>query len=194
MESDMNEKIAYSPVTPERWTDFETLFGEHGACEGCWCMFWRRPSRKEYQANRGDSNKTAMKSIIESGVVPGILAYVDGIPAAWCAVAPRNDYPRLVRSRVLKPVDDQEVWSISCLFINKAYRKRGLSAGLLQAACDFVASRGAKIVEGYPVEPDPDKKYADAFVWNGLASSYLKAGFMEVARRSPTRPIMRKRL
>lgn len=190
----MNEKIDYFPVTPDRWSDFEMLFGERGACEGCWCMFWRRHSHKEYQENRGDSNKIAMKSIIESGAIPGILAYVDSIPVGWCAVAAREDYPGLARSRVLKPVDDQAVWSITCLFINKEYRKRGLSAGLLQAACDFASTRGATIVEGYPVEPGPDKKYADAFVWNGLASSYLKAGFTEVARRSPSRPVMRKKL
>lgn len=194
MEFNMSDKVTFSPVTPERWPDFETLFGERGACEGCWCMFWRRPSHKEYKDNRGDSNKAAMKSIIEAGDIPGILAYVNDVPAGWCAVAPRSAYPALARSRVLKPVDEQDVWSITCLFIDKTFRKRGLSTGLLRAACDFAASRGASLVEGYPVEPDPDKKYADAFVWTGLASSFLMAGFYEVARRSLTRPIMRKKL
>ncbi len=79
------------PLTPERWVDFETVFGEHGA-GGCWCM-WYRVQKKEFDAQAGDGNRQAMKALIENGVVPGLIGYVDGQPAGWISVAPREDYP-----------------------------------------------------------------------------------------------------
>jgi len=121
----------------------------------------------------------------------GLYAHYDGQPVGWCAVAPREAYSFLERSRVLKPVDEKPVWSVSCLFVLRPYRRRGLSARLLRAAVEFAGRRGAKIVEGYPVEPSMEKM-PDAFAWTGLPASFRRAGFKEVARRSKTRPIMRR--
>ncbi|HUP01215.1 MAG TPA: GNAT family N-acetyltransferase, partial [Gemmatimonadota bacterium] len=111
-------------------------------------------------------------------------------PIGWCAVAPREDYPRLERSRILKPVDEASVWSITCFFIARTHRGQGLSVALLEGAVEHAARQGARIVEGYPIEPNA--RQADPFVWTGIASAYRAAGFVEVARRSPTRPIMRR--
>ena len=180
------------PLTQKRWSDFETLFGERGACGGCWCMLWRL-TRKEFERQKGEANRQAMKIIVESGNIPGILAYSQKQPVAWCSVAPRESFPALERSRILKKVDDESVWSISCFFIHKNYRKKGLSVQILNAAVDYVAKQGGKIVEGYPVEPKKDKT-ADVFAWTGLASFFKKSGFVECARRSDTRPIMRYRI
>ncbi len=185
--------LSFKAVTKDTWTDLELLFGAKGACGGCWCMYWRL-RRKDFDAQRGEKNKIAMKAIIDSGEIPGILAYNEGQPIAWCSLAPRETFSVLSRSRILKPVDEQAVWSVVCLFIEKPYRKMGVASLLLEAGCDFAASRGAKIVEGYPVEPDPIKGIPDAFAWTGIAASFLKAGFVEMARRSPTRPVMRKQL
>jgi GNAT superfamily N-acetyltransferase len=182
--------IEFQPLTPERWADFEVLFGPRGACAGCWCMWWRH-SRKEYRAGQGEGNKRAMKALVDSGEVPGIVACAGGKPVGWCAIAPRETYAALARSRVLKPVDDKPVWSVTCFFIAKGYRKKGLSSKLLEAAAKFAASRGARIVEGYPREPRKDNE-PEPFLYTGLASAFRKAGFKEVARRSDTRPIMRK--
>jgi GNAT superfamily N-acetyltransferase len=182
--------LTIRPATPSRWADVEALFGERGACAGCWCMFWRRP-RSEWNAGRGAGNRRAFKSLISSGANPGLIAYSGGEPVGWCAVAPRADYPALSRSRVLKPVDEKPVWSVSCLFVRRDFRRQGISARLIAEAAKFAARQGARIVEGYPVEPRTAKS-ADAFVWTGLASSFLAAGFREVARRSATRPIMRR--
>jgi GNAT superfamily N-acetyltransferase len=131
-----------------------------------------------------------MLRLVNDGPPPGILGYLDGEPVGWCAVAPRPEYSALARSRILKPVDDKPVWSVSCLFVRKDLRKRGLSVRLLQAAVEHVKKRGGTVVEGYPVEPKADTIPA-AFVWTGLAAAFLAAGFREVARRSDTRPIMR---
>ena len=177
------------PLTPDRWTDFETLFGERGACGGCWCTFWRRP-RSEFNDNKGDGNRRLMLGLVDDGPPPGILGYLGDETFGWCAVAPRVDYTALTRSRILRPVDDTPVWFISCLFVRKDQRKKGLSVQLLRAAVEHVRWQGGKVVEGYPVEPKTDEVPA-AFAWTGLATAFLAAGFREVARRSETRPIMR---
>ena len=187
MPSDL--KLTFRPVTPERWDDLEVLFGERGACGGCWCMFWRLP-RKQFDAGKGAGNKRALKRLVGTGREPGLIAYLKREPVGWCALAPRQDYVALERSRILKPVDDQPVWSVSCLFIKKGYRRRGVSTLLLRAALEFAAKHGARIVEGYPVEPSMEKM-PDPFLWHGIPSAFLRAGFREVERRSRTRPIMR---
>src|SRR5262249_43607239 len=175
-------------LTADRWTDLEKLFGERGACGGCWCMTWRL-ARSQFEAQKGRINRRSFRKIVEKST-PGILAYHDNQPVGWCAVAPREEYPVLERSRVLKPVDPQPVWSVSCLFVAKPFRRTGMSVALLKAARDFAREHGANIVEGYPVEPFEANMPA-AFAWTGLVSAFRKAGFKEVARRSRTRPIMR---
>jgi len=152
-------------------------------------MLWRL-TRKEFEAQKGEGNRRAMQRIVKSGEIPGLLAYCGKQPVAWCAVAPRENYPALERSRILKKIDDEPVWSISCFFIHKDYRKQGLSVRILEAVTAYVRKQGGKIVEGYPVEPKKGKT-ADAFAWTGPASFFGKAGFVECARRSETRPIMR---
>ena len=152
-------------------------------------MVWRC-SRKDYEAGKGAVNRSRLKRLVEDGGVPGVLGYVNDRPVAWCAVAPRSTYGFLSRSRVLAPIDDEPVWSISCLFVEREYRQKGLSSKMIEAAVGIAADRGATVVEGYPVEPRADRA-PDAFVWTGLPGSFRKAGFTEVARRSETRPIMR---
>ena len=152
-------------------------------------MWWRLP-HSEFMRNRGERNKEAFKSIVDSGKIPGILAYLKSQPVGWCAVAPRETFPKLERSRILKRVDDKPVWSVVCFFIAKSFRRRGISIKLLKAAVDYATKQDAKIIEGYPVEPKKVRT-ADAFAYTGLASAFRKAGFVEVVRRSETRPIMR---
>jgi GNAT superfamily N-acetyltransferase len=182
-------ELGSHPLTPRRWPDLEALFGERGACGGGWCMFWRQ-TRAEYEKSKGAGNRRAFKRIVELGKVPGILAYAGGAPVGWCAVAPRTDYSTLERSRVLAPVDEQPVWSVPCFFVARPFRRQGLTVELLRAAVEFAPKKGAKIIEGYPVEARKGK-LPDVFAYTGLPSAFRKAGFVEALRRSPTRPIMR---
>jgi len=182
--------VEFHPVTPGRWDDLAQLFGPRGACAGCWCM-WPRLTRRAYEAGRGQGHRRRLRAIVAAGQRPGILAYAGGEPVGWCAVAPRAEYVRLATSRVMAPVDDVEVWSVPCLFIAREWRGRGLQARLLEAAARFAAARGARVVEGYPVDLQ-GKRTGDAFLWHGAASSFVRAGFHEVARRSGTRPVMRR--
>lgn len=182
-------KWEFHPLTSDRWADFEQLFGPRGACAGCWCMFWKLP-RKDFTAGQGDSNRLAQKAFVTSHGTPGLLAYVNGVPAGWIAVEPRSEYPGLARSRVLAPLDETVVWSVTCFFVDRKYRRQGLTIGLLKAAVEYVKSKRGKVVDGYPVEPKREKA-APAFIYTGVSSAFLQAGFTEVGRRSATRPIMR---
>ena len=178
------------PLTADHWGDFEQLFGSRGACAGCWCMYWKLP-RKDFTAGQGEKNRLAQKRIVASGRTPGLLACVDGIPAGWVAVEPRENYPVLNNSRILKPLDEFPVWSVTCFFVARKNRNQGLTVSLLKAAIEFVAKQGGKMVEGYPVEPRQAGTMPPAFVYTGLASAFTQAGFTEAGRRSGTRPIMR---
>jgi len=186
-------KLSFKPLTKDQWDDFVALFGERGACGGCWCMLWRLP-RKQFEAQKGNGNRLAMKTLINSGEIPGILAYHHAKAIGWCAIAPRSSYPALSRSRILKPVDERACWSVACLFIEKDCRKKGVSIDLLRAAVDYARSQGAELVEGYPVEPKTGKDIPPPFAWTGIPKAFIQIGFKEVARRSPTRPIMRMEL
>jgi GNAT superfamily N-acetyltransferase len=181
--------LTFRPVTIDDWGDFQLLFTEPGVQDGCWCMYWRI-KRADFHKGYGESNKQAMKQIIESGRVPGILAYLGGRPIGWCSVAPREEFPVLDRSPTLKRVDDEQVWSIVCFFVSAPYRRRGLSRALIEAAIEYARENGARIIEAYPLIPEgtKDPKYQR---YMGLVSTFEAAGFEEVVRRSGTRPIMR---
>lgn len=181
--------FAVHPVTPDRWKDLASLFGPKGACAGCWCM-WPRLSGPDFGRRTGAQNRAALQRIVRSGEPPGLIGYVDGKPAAWCAVAPRERYVRLARSRVMAPVDDRPVWSVICFFTARDHRRSGLTTRMLREAVRYAAAHGARIVEGYPI--DPPGRAPDTFVWHGLAAAFRRAGFKEIARRAPTRPVMRR--
>ncbi len=186
-----DKRIHYFPATADRWKDIENLFGERGACGGCWCMTWRQ-SASDFQQNKGDKNRAMFRAIVKKGAEPGVLAYADSEPVGWCAVAPREQFPRLDNSRVWARIDNEPVWSITCLFVKKGYRNKGLSAKLIEAATKLAKKQGARIVEAYPQDLK-GKRLPDAFVWTGLAGAFVQAGFDEVARRSEQKPMMRKR-
>ena len=186
----MSLKLSFQLLSINQWCDFVSLFGERGACGGCWCMLWRLP-RKQFESQKGDGNKLAMNAIVDSGEVPGILAYHSTKAIGWCAIAPRSSFPALSRSRILQPIDNRPCWSVACLFVDRSYRKKGVSSELLRAATEYAKSQGAELVEGYPVEPKSEKDIPPPFAWTGIPKVFISAGFKEVARRSPTRPIMR---
>ncbi len=184
--------LEFHALTPERWRDFETLFGPKGACGGCWCMWWRLTA-SEFNRRKGEENRKAMREFVEAGHVPGILAYHGRRPVGWCSIAPREHFPRLDRSPTLKRVDDKPVWSVVCFFVDRGYRQRGVTERLLRAAVEYARRAGVQVVEGYPLEPGR-KRYPDFGAWTGFASTFRKAGFQEVLRRKEKRPIMRYRL
>lgn len=181
--------ITCTTLTIDNWNQFENLFGEKGACGGCWCMYWRL-KRSEFEKNKGVRNYSLMKNYVKDGFIPGLIAFDGNDPVGWCSIGKRTDFSTLSRSRILKKIDDQPVWSIVCFFVKKEFRYKGVSTILIEACKDFVIKQGGSIIEAYPIEPKKDKM-PDVFAWTGFASSFRKAGFIEVKRRSETRPIMR---
>ena len=189
MKSEGLMELEFHPLSPKRWQEFETLFGPNGACGGCWCLFWKK-NRKQFQIDAYDKVRLDQKHRVEKGSVPGIVAYDKGEPVGWCALEPRENSPALERSRILKPVDNERDWSVTCSFVSRKFRRQGITVALLKEAVNFVPSKGGRVVEGYPVEVVGGKS-AEASRYTGTAAAYLRAGFVEVARRSPRRPIFR---
>lgn len=182
------------PLTPETWADLETLFDLPGGSivRGCWCMYYRRTGRVAVNAEAGRDNKQELCDLVEDGVVPGLVGYLDGQPVGWISLGPREDYLKLRRSPIMKPVDDAEVWSVVCTYVAKQHRGLGLQHRLLAAALDHARDHGVRLVEAYPV--DKPQRSHDDFMFFGSRGLYEKAGFTEVVRRSPTRVVMRRRL
>jgi GNAT superfamily N-acetyltransferase len=176
------------PLTKDRWRDLVELF-DRPIVRTCFCMFYRKTGGG---TGVGAQNRKAMKALVDKGVVPGIIGYEDGVPVAWVSLGPREDYARLRRSPIMKPVDDRPVWSIVCFFVDQGARGRGLSGRMLRAAVDYARSRGARLVEAYPVDK-AQRSHPDEMFF-GPKSVYDRAGFREVARRKPSRPVVRRAL
>jgi GNAT superfamily N-acetyltransferase len=191
MSSTAKPRVAFSTATGDRWEDLERLFGPRGASAGCWCMWWRRTS-KEFESGKGDGNRRDLRALVESEPPPGLLAYVDGIPAAWCAVGPMASFPRLVRARFSGGDSADGTWAAPCLFVARPRRRQGLSVELLVAAADFACSHGARELVGYPIEPRSETM-PDAFAWTGVRRSFERAAFIETARHTAARPVMARR-
>lgn len=189
MDKSLLKSLEFHPLIPERWNELERLFGKRGASGGCWCMWWRQ-TWAEFNRQRGEPNRIAFKTIVESGTVPGLLAYSDGEPVGWCAVEPRDSYPALDRFRALARVDCEPVWSIPCFYVARNFRGRGLMPELLAAAINWAGRHGARIIEAYPIEPKDNLK--NSTFYTGVVPVFQRAGFVEVCRRSKRRPIMRK--
>ena len=187
----MPERLEIHPLTPERWKDFTALFGPRGACAGCWCMFPRLP-RPEWKRGQGAGNRRAMQRLVRGGTVPGLIAYRSGEPVGWVAASPREDMANLRRSRLFPATGEAGVWSIACFFVARVHRGRGLTVALIRAATRWAREHGARVVEGYPVEPTAETMPA-VFAWAGVGSAFRRAGFRTVARPSRGRSLVRHR-
>lgn len=181
--------LTFKPLTEKTWEDLERLFGERGACGGCWCMTYRL-NHADYEEMKGPKNREAFHQLAGSGLPTGILAYEQDSAIGWCSVAPRTQYVRLETSRVLARVDDKAVWSIVCFFVDKEYRNKGVSKALINAAVAFAREHGATIIEAYPIIPNK-VKVPPVFAFSGLKSAFDACGFEVVVKRSERRPIMR---
>ncbi len=176
------------------WCDFEKLFGQKGACAGCWCQHWRMSNRfKEWENKKGRKNKAASKKLILSGGMTGLLAYDGDIPVGWCSYGPREVYTRINMMKPYRRDDIEGVWCINCFFINKNYRRLGLAREMLAAAAKFIKKRKVKIIEAYPTPLTKDgRQLPAAFSYTGPLKMFEDIGFKIVQRTSHSRPLVRK--
>ncbi len=187
-------KLTVLPLTPDRWPDLEAIFNARGCsiARGCWCMAYRLSGSQESLRSgmtRSQANRAALKGLVDAGNPPGLIAYHGKVPVGWVSIGPREEYARLKRSPVMKAVDDQPVWSVICFVVPPEYRGRGVARALLKAAVAYAKKQGATLVEAYPV--DKSDRSNDDDMWFGAKTMYDNAGFREVARRRPHRPIVR---
>jgi GNAT superfamily N-acetyltransferase len=189
-------KLKIEPLTPDRWGDLVSLFERPGlsVARGCYCMFYRRSGRHERPpgVTYSEWNKRGLKALVDRGVVPGLLGYRDDRAIGWVSLGPREDYAKLERSSVMKPVDDKPVWSIVCFVVDREVRGHGVAEAMLKGAMAWARKRGVRLLEAYPC--DKKGRARDDSMWFGAKSMFDRAGFTEIARRKPTRPVMRKRV
>ncbi len=181
--------VTVRPLTPDLWPAFEDLFGPNGACGGCWCMYWRLGSR--YQRRPGAENREDFLARVRQGPPPGLLAFEGDRAVGWCQVTPRSELAFLERAPRLQPLPAGPVWSVSCFYIRRGYRRRGVSEALVRAAVVHAREAGAPALEAYPSDM---REAADRSLptYTGIASVFERAGFRRVAGRTPARPIMRR--
>ena len=190
MGTDFLDLLTFEPLTRRNWGKFEALFGSKGACGNCWCMYYRLSKTDFREGKSEDGNKNAMKELVRENKPAGILGIYDGQAIAWCAFAPREDFIKLEKSRVHKRIDDEMVWSIPCFFIDKNFRRNGVSVALLKGVINYAKGLGIRIIEAYPTLPTQEK-LPDSFAWIGLYISFERAGFEIVDRTSRNRPMVR---
>lgn len=187
--------LAIVPLVPERWPDFETLFGRQGACYGCWCTHFRLPPAVRRDNDRA-RNKDVIRARIKAGPPPGLLAFDDAVPVGWMQIGPRADVPEWNNagrgSAPLDPVDaaDPGVWAISCFFVRTGGRGKGLTHHLVVAGLDYARSQGARIVEACPMDQSRNSRSVGLFV--GSTRVFEKAGFARMVERKAGRPLMRR--
>jgi GNAT superfamily N-acetyltransferase len=172
-------KFQIKEMTPRLWQDLEQLFGENGACGGCWCMWWRIVPGENWLNLKGEEAKKRLRTMIENGAVRGLIAYNQSEPIGWCTFGKRTDFPRLNRARTLQCHDADKVACVPCFYVKNRYRKQGVSTELLKSAVRILAEEGEKIVEGYPVKPTKpgNKDIPAAFVFTGTIPLFEKQGF-----------------
>lgn len=189
--TDTTDRYTWHPLTAARWGDLETLFGPRGACNGCWCMYYQY-THEEFHAgcrDNGARNREALHAITVRGDVLGILAYEGDEPVGWCSVAPRDKLPTLDRSRRFKRLDDTPIWSIVCFYVGRGHRGRGVMTFLVDAAVAYVREQGGSVIEAYP--RCGDERLDPVNGWVGLLPVFTAAGFVEAARPSRVRAIVR---
>lgn len=172
-------------LTPELWPALVDLFDTTGPVGRCWCTYWR--TGNAYRRTDPDENREAFREVVAAGPPPGLLAFDGEIAVGWCQLTPRDALPWLDRSPRLRRVDDAPVWSISCFYIRKGYRRQGVKTTLIAAAVEAAAEAGAPAVEAYPLDADLTPSASST----GYATTFARAGFVTVARHVAARPIMR---
>ncbi len=187
-------KLRVAPLSPDRWSDLEAVFNGTGCsvARGCWCMAYRLSGSREPlppRMTRAQANRAGLKALVDAGKPPGLIGYRGKVPVGWVSIGPREDYAKLKRSPVMKAVDGQPVWSVICFLVPAKYRGQGVARALLKGAVAYARKQGATLVEAYPVDKPARSK--DEYMWFGAKSMFDKAGFKEVARRKPQRPIVR---
>jgi GNAT superfamily N-acetyltransferase len=169
-------KLKIVPLTPELWPAIEDLFGDSANTQRCWCMYWRTGAA--YRRKPNDDNRAAFRKVVKHGPPPGLIAFDGKLAVGWCQLTPRAALPQLAREWRLKSVDDRPVWSISCVYVRKSHRRRGVNTALIEAALAAARRAKAPALEAYPFDAD----LSPSSTSTGFASTFARLGFETIAR------------
>jgi GNAT superfamily N-acetyltransferase len=185
----MNDLVV-RPLAVDDWPTVQNLFGQNGACGGCWCMYWQSGRKQtEWEANKGDRNRSMLMEQIESGTCHAVLASLGSEPVGWCRYGPTTEFPRLLRSRKLVR-DDMADWAVLCFFISANARRQGISRLLLKEATREAFRQEANSIEGYPVVPK-NREAPAPFAWTGLPTIFEDCGYTALAVDAGARKVYR---
>ena len=174
------------------WPNIESLFGEHGACGGCWCMTWRLPrGGKLYEENKGAPNRRRFRQLVEKGNAHGLLAFEAGKAIGWCSVGPKSEFPKLENSRVLKVPAVGNDWAVLCFYIQRNHRGRRVASKMLAEAINYARQNDATILDGFPAQHAAGKSLPAAFAWTGVPEIFAACGFKHIPREGTDRPLYR---
>jgi GNAT superfamily N-acetyltransferase len=176
-----NVILTFHEVDQETWPDLEQLFESRGGPKYCWCMVWRA-TPKELKGN-AQVHKAALKHRVDTTIPIGIVGYLDQEPIAWCSIAPRTTFHGLGG---INGVIEENVWSLTCFFVKRHLRGKGIIRQLIKAAVTHATLKGATIVEAYPVDPG-----SPSYRFMGYVESFKSAGFEEVGRAGSRRHVLR---
>lgn len=192
--------ITAVPANEAPWEDLQAVFGPRGEAHRCQCQ-WLKVPAAQWRAADVDELAAMLREQTECGdprarATSGLVAYLDGEPAGWCAVEPRTEYPRLRGARVPwsgreEDKDDAGVWAVTCFVTRVGYRRRGVSRALAAAAVEHARGGGARAVEGYPIIVEPGREFSWGELFVGSSGIFEDAGFREVSRPTPRRAVMR---
>jgi GNAT superfamily N-acetyltransferase len=192
-------EITVVPANEASWEDLQTVFGTRGQAARCQCQRYKLRPRESFGSFPVEERAFRLRQQTDCGnpdsdTTSGLVAYLDGEPAGWCAVEPRTEYEGLVRnSRVpwegrSEDKTDDSVWAVTCLFTRAGYRKRGISRALARAAVGFARERGARALESYPMTT---KNVIAEELHAGTVGVFTDAGLAEVSRPTLRRVVMR---
>lgn len=188
-------RVRTRALEPDDWPRVRALFGDNGACGGCWCMHWRTGAGEDWDALKGDRNRDALRRLVRAGRVHAVLALEGDDAVGWCCLGPRASFPRLGRSRVMRSTVGDDAWAVVCFFLPAAYRGRGVATSLLRGAVDLARAHGARALEGFPVRPrSGEGRYPSTFAYVGVPRLFEKAGFRDVTPAGSSRPVYLRRL
>jgi predicted GNAT family acetyltransferase len=181
----MSRKLTFRPVTRSTRAEFEAFFSSPGAPKWCWCMVWRRSSAEAKQ-NDPVGRKRQMMKRIEAGAPVGLIAHEKGEPVGWVSIAPRDTYRNLGGPEAK---EGDVIWSIACFYVPRKLHGEGLVRDLIAGAVKHAKTRGATIIEAYPVPPD-----AQSYRFMGFIPVFEEAGFKDMGMAGVRRHVMRKTL
>lgn len=186
--------FTFKELTPRLWKDIESLFGDKGACGGCWCMHWRQVRGENWKKVQGLPNKNRFKKLVQTGKAHGALAYSRNEPIGWISFDRRKDFIKLDRAPSLQCDDADKVWSIPCFYIRPQFRGKKVGTQLLKFAVQVLKKKKAKIIEGYPLSVTSKNPLPGAFAWVGTVSLFKKAGFKKVLPQKAGKQRMRLKI